>query len=74
MKYLITVLEIFTLLWFGEKVAFAGIQELPYVYTQWKHFTVKDGLPNDHVFAVKANKSEVWVGTEDGLACIDKKT
>jgi ligand-binding sensor domain-containing protein len=47
---------------------------LPYVYTSWKHFTVKDGLPNDHIFAVKADGPRVWVGTEDGLACIDKST
>ncbi len=45
---------------------------LPYVYTKWKHFTTKDGLPNDHVFAVKAHGNDVWVGTEDGLALIDK--
>ncbi len=49
-------------------------QDLPYVYTQWKHFTVKDGLPNDHVFAVKADGPRVWIGTEDGLACLDKQT
>jgi ligand-binding sensor domain-containing protein len=48
--------------------------ELPYVYTQWKQFTVKDGLPNDHVFAVKVHGDDVWVGTEDGLACINKRT
>jgi len=47
---------------------------LPYVYTQWKHFTTKNGLPNDHIFAVKADGPKVWVGTEDGLACIDKRT
>jgi len=47
---------------------------LPYVYTNWKHFTVKEGLPNDHIFAVKADGDRVWVGTEDGLACIDKRT
>ena len=47
---------------------------LPYVYTHWKHFTVADGLPNDHIFAVKADGQKVWVGTEDGLALIDKKT
>lgn len=45
---------------------------LPYLYTSWKHFTVKDGLPNDHIFAVKAHGNDVWVGTEDGLALIDK--
>lgn len=49
-------------------------QKLPYVYTEWKHFTTKDGLPNDHLLAVKADGPRVWVGTEDGLACIDKQT
>ena len=48
--------------------------ELPYVYTHWKHFGVKDGLPNEHVFAVKADGPRVWIGTEDGLACYDKRT
>jgi len=47
---------------------------LPYVYTQWKHFTTDNGLPNDHVFAVKAAGPKVWVGTEDGLACYDKQS
>jgi ligand-binding sensor domain-containing protein len=47
---------------------------LPYVYTQWKQFTAKDGLPEGHVFAVKADGPRVWVGTEGGLACIDKAT
>lgn len=51
----------------------ADPDELPYVYTQWKHFTVQDGLPDDHIFAVKADGPRVWVGTEDGLALIDKK-
>ena len=46
---------------------------MPYVYTKWKHFTVEDGLPNDHIFAVKADGNNVWVGTENGLALIDKK-
>ena len=55
----------------GQETA-AGQQELPYVYTQWKHFTVKDGLPNDHIFAVKVDGPRIWVGTEDGLALIDK--
>ncbi len=47
---------------------------LPYVYTKWKHLTTKDGLPNDHVFAVKVVGDKVWIGTEDGLACFNKKT
>ena len=47
---------------------------LPYIYTRWEHLTVKDGLPNDHVFAVKVHGDLVWIGTEDGLACYDKRT
>ena len=46
---------------------------LPYVYTDWTHITTKKGgLPNDHIFAVKVDGDDVWVGTEDGLALIDK--
>jgi ligand-binding sensor domain-containing protein len=45
---------------------------LPYVYTKWKTFGVKEGLPDDHIFAVKVDGGNVWVGTENGLALIDK--
>jgi ABC-type branched-subunit amino acid transport system substrate-binding protein len=48
--------------------------DLPYVYTQWRHFTAKEGLPSEHVFAVKADGPRVWIGTEDGLACLDKRS
>ncbi|MGB6854627.1 MAG: ABC transporter substrate-binding protein, partial [Thermoanaerobaculia bacterium] len=48
--------------------------DLPYVYTNWKHYTVADGLPNDHIFAVKVDGPFVWVGTEGGLARLDKRT
>ncbi len=49
---------------------------LPFVYTKWQQFTTKEGLPNDHVFAVKADpdRHSVWIGTEDGLAQFDKAT
>jgi len=47
---------------------------LPYVYTDWKQFTVKDGLPDDHIFAVEVQGPKVWVGTENGLALLDKRT
>jgi len=41
----------------------------PYVYTQWETFyKKKDGLPNDHIFALKADGDRLWVGTENGLA------
>jgi len=46
----------------------------PYVYTQWEQYTTADGLPNDHIFAVKVDGERVWIGTENGLACLDKKT
>jgi ligand-binding sensor domain-containing protein len=47
--------------------------ELPYVYTEWQQYTTKDGLPNDHIFAIAVEGSWIWVGTEDGLARIDKR-
>ncbi len=49
---------------------------LPFVYTKWQQFTTKEGLPNDHIFAVKPDPARhaVWVGTEDGLACYDLQT
>ena len=36
------------------------------MYTQWQHFTVADGLPSDHIFAVRADGDQVWVMTEEG--------
>jgi ligand-binding sensor domain-containing protein len=50
----------------------AAAMPLPYIYTKWRQFTVADGLPNDHVFALKADGPRVWIGTEDGLALLDK--
>jgi ligand-binding sensor domain-containing protein len=50
----------------------AADPELPFVYTKWKQFTKADGLPNEHVFAVKSDGPRLWVGTEGGLALIDK--
>ncbi|MBN2563737.1 MAG: regulator [Phycisphaerae bacterium] len=52
----------------------AGQPGMPYVYTNWESFTTKDGLPNDHIFAVKPDGDRVWIGTENGLACLNKKT
>ncbi|MBW8002173.1 MAG: regulator [Planctomycetes bacterium] len=58
----------------GAFAADKKMAKLPFVYTDWKHYTVKDGLPNDHIFAVKAYGDKIWIGTEGGLACLDKKT
>ena len=55
----------------AEKPTDAG---LPFVYTEWQHFGTEDGLPDDHIFTVKVAGDKVWIGTEDGLACYDKKT
>jgi ligand-binding sensor domain-containing protein len=45
-----------------------GLKQVPYVYTEWETFYVKDGLPNDHIFSIEADGDRLWVGTEDGLA------
>ena len=47
---------------------------LPFVYTQWEQYTVEDGLPNDHIFAVRVDGPLVWIGTEGGLAQLDKRS
>jgi len=66
------------LVWLGLILAVlarpAPAEDLPYVYTKWKQFTVENGLPDDHVFSVKSDGRRVWVGTENGLALIDKRT
>ena len=64
----------FTVMLYVLFVTPVSAEQLPYVYTRWKQFTVADGLPNDHIFAVKVDGPHVWVGTEDGLARIDKRT
>jgi ligand-binding sensor domain-containing protein len=58
----------------GTVLAASGAEKLPYIYTKWRQFTMADGLPNDHVFAVKVDGPRVLVGTENGLAMIDKAT
>jgi ligand-binding sensor domain-containing protein len=58
--------------WSG--VARCQTDALPFVYTEWEQYTVADGLPNDHIFAVRVQGSKVWIGTENGLARLDKRT
>ncbi len=43
------------------------------VYKNWKTFYMKDGLPNNHIFAIKADGKKLWVGTEGGLALYENK-
>jgi ligand-binding sensor domain-containing protein len=47
----------------------------PFVYTKWQTFYAEDGgLPNDHIFALKADGDRLWVGTEGGLALYENGT
>jgi len=34
----------------------------------WKNYTVKDGLPANHIFSLYKSNGKVWVGTSKGLA------
>ncbi|MBZ0258510.1 regulator [bacterium] len=44
----------------------------PYIYTEWETFYAEEnGLPNDHIFSLKADGDRLWVGTENGLACYE---
>ncbi len=64
--YLVTAL-IITL---SPKVNAKGNQDFPGVYSQWQTFYAgKNGLPDDHIFALKSDGERLWVGTEGGLAC-----
>ncbi len=42
------------------------------VYGNWKNFTIKDGLPSDHTYAVRMIGDSVLVGTHDGLCVYSK--
>ncbi|MCP4693930.1 MAG: regulator, partial [Desulfobacterales bacterium] len=47
----------------------ASLPGEPHVYTERETFYAeKDGLPNDHIFGVRADGATLWVGTEGGLA------
>lgn len=43
------------------------IKPMP-VYGNWKNFTTKDGLPNDHAYCVRIDGKRVLVGTHEGMA------
>lgn len=40
----------------------------------WRSFTIADGLPGNHVFALTVSGSRIWVGTNRGLASLDGTT
>jgi hypothetical protein len=37
-------------------------------YGNWVNYSLKDGLPSDKVFCVKADGDQIWAGTDAGLA------
>ncbi len=40
----------------------------------WKTYTVKDGLPADHIFMLhEDNSGRIWIGTSNGLSLFDGK-
>jgi ligand-binding sensor domain-containing protein len=41
----------------------------PFVYNRWETYYVEQGLPNNHIFALRADGDKLWIGTEGGLAC-----
>jgi ligand-binding sensor domain-containing protein len=42
------------------------------VYGHWRNFTMKDGLPSDHVYCIRVDGDRVLAGTHDGLAVYEK--
>ena len=41
-------------------------------HARWENFTVKDGLPSDHVFTIRIDGDRVWAGTTQGLALYEQ--
>jgi ligand-binding sensor domain-containing protein len=38
------------------------------VYTEWRNFTTRDGLPSDKIYTVRVGGDRVWIGTDKGAA------
>ena len=57
------------IIWIG---TFRGLCSYDRIHNRFTHYTMKNGnLPNDIVFYLKADsKGNMWVGTQNGLACI----
>lgn len=41
------------------------------LYSQWRTFTSRDGLPSDKAHCVRVDGARVWIGTDAGLACYE---
>jgi ligand-binding sensor domain-containing protein len=66
--FLVGLLLIPALLWGQDGRSDPSVAE-PFVYRQWKTYYVDQGLPNNHIFALRADGDKLWIGTEGGLAC-----
>ncbi len=43
--------------------------------TTWRNFTVKDGLPSNHIFMLREDADgQLWVGTSAGLVAFDEQS
>lgn len=42
------------------------------IYSHWKNFTTKDGLPGDKAYCVRIDGDRILVGTHEGLAVYDQ--
>jgi ligand-binding sensor domain-containing protein len=47
------------------------VQELK-IYDTWTHFTTNDGLPSNKINTVRVDGDRVWIGTDKGLALMEK--
>lgn len=40
----------------------------------WKHYTMKDGLPNDFIYSIlEDERGRLWLTTNKGLSCFDRE-
>ena len=57
-----------SLLW-GEGAKAGPSAAEPFVYRHWETYFIDQGLPDNHIFALRADGDKLWIGTEGGLAC-----
>ena len=69
-----SIITILFVVFFRVIYSHAADSSLPKVYTQWQtYYEDAQGLPNDHIFALKSDGDRLWVGTENGLALLENE-
>ncbi|MFC2075684.1 regulator [candidate division KSB1 bacterium] len=72
MRRLIEICPLSALLWLVVLCpVLSGAEDGPPVHSHWRSYYVEDGLPSDHVFYVTVDGDRVWVGTDNGVACLE---